>query len=262
MIKFIMFFLTGYIIVWFIIIVFELLRKPPRNGSVRVFFGRPGAGKTSFASSFVYKRLKKGLPVWSNVPIKGAMKIDVKSDLGNYQIENGYLIVDEAGIDYNNRQFARGKGMSENQIEWWKLIRHYHMVADIFSQSYDDMDITLRRLASDMFLIKRSFIRGQFICKRIRRKISVDEYTHQIIDEYKMGLPVLDTYRIIGRKYWKFFDSYDAPQLDTKSWDNYQMLDETKHFSLFSRKGNQSEELQADFISDTIQGILEDDLNK
>lgn len=214
-----------YIFVFSLICFFEMVRKPPRSGSVRIFFGKPGSGKTSFASAFVYKRLKSNLPVWSNVPIKGAFKLSVKDDIGAFQMDNGYLIVDEAGIDYNNRQFGKGKGMSQEQIEWWKIIRHYHMVADIFSQSYDDMDVTLRRLASDLFLIKRSLIPHMFLCKRIRRKTAVDEFTHQIIDEYRMGIPVLDTYRIYGKRYWKFFDSYDAPVLTSKDWERYTTLD-------------------------------------
>lgn len=225
MLKLFIIFIVLYIFGFSFICFFEMFRKPPRNGSVRIFFGKPGSGKTSFAASFVYKRLKKGLPVWSNVPIKGAYKVSVKDDIGLYQISNGYLIIDEAGIDYNNRQFGKGKGMTQQQIEWWKLIRHYSVIADVFSQSYDDMDITLRRLASDLFIIKRSIIPGQFLCKRIRRKTAVDEITHQIIDEYRMGIPVLDTYRIRGRKYWKFFDSYDAPSLDDKVWDSYNILD-------------------------------------
>lgn len=232
MIKLFIIFISIYCFVWSIIIVFELSRKPPRNGSVRVFFGKPGAGKTSFASSFVYKRILSGKPVWSNVPIKGAYKLSVKDDIGTYQLENGYLIVDEAGIDYNNRQYMKGKGLNDNQIEWWKLIRHYHMVADVFSQSYDDMDITLRRLASDLFIIKRSLIPKQFICKRIRVKVGIDEHTHQIINEYKMGIPVLDTYRIRGRKYWKFFDSYDAPILESKDWELYSPLEQSRFFLL------------------------------
>lgn len=205
-----------------IIFIVELVRKPPRSGSVRIFFGLPGSGKTTFAASFVAKRIKKGLPVWSNVPISGAKVLDVKSDLGVYQLENGYLIVDEAGIDYNNRQFSKGKGMSDEAIKWWKLIRHYHMSADIFSQSFEDMDITLRRLAHDLYIIRRSAVPGFFICKKIKRRDGIDEVSHKPIDEYSWGIPVLDTYRIYGPIYRKFFDSYDAPRLEDKEWELYQ----------------------------------------
>lgn len=205
-----------------IIFIVELVRNPPRSGSVRIFFGLPGSGKTTFAASFVYKRIKRGENVWSNVPIKGAKVLDVKDDLGVYQLENGYLIVDEAGIDYNNRQFSKGKGMSDEAIKWWKLIRHYHMSADIFSQSFEDMDITLRRLAHDLYIIRRSAVPGFFICKKIRRKDGIDEISKKPVDEYSWGMPVLDTYRIFGPKYRKLFDSYDAPRLEEKEWSLYQ----------------------------------------
>lgn len=199
------------------IIIFELIRPIPQNGSVRVFFGKPGAGKSTFCASFAKYYQKKGITVYSNVPIKGCIQVD-RSDIGKYDISNGHLIIDEAGIDYNNRNF---KSMPQDAIKWWKLIRHFHCSASVMSQSYDDMDITLRRLAHDTYIIKRSLIPGMFICKKFNMKIDIDESTHKPGDFYKWDLPVLGTYRIIGRRYWKMFDSYDAPELPSKEWNTY-----------------------------------------
>lgn len=203
-------------------LLFTTLRRPPQSGSVRIFFGLPGSGKTTFASWIVRKDLKKGKSVWSNVPILGSYQISVKDDLGSFNIEDGRLVVDEAGIDYNNRQFSQKKGMTQQQIEWWKLIRHYGIVADIYSQSYNDMDVTLRRLASDLYIVQKSFIPYFVTVRKIRRKIGIDELQHIPVDMYYMGFPVLDTYRCFMPVTWKMFDSYDKPSLPPKDWLKYE----------------------------------------
>ena len=203
-------------------LVFTLVRKPPQSGSVRIFFGLPGSGKTTFASWIVRKDLKKGLPVWSNVPIIGAYRFNVKEDLAKFNIEDGRLIVDEAGIDYNNRQFSSKKGMSQEQIEWWKLVRHYGIQADLFSQSYNDCDVTLRRLASDLYLVTKSLFPYCVTVRKIKRKIGIDDLQHVPVDMYYMGLPILDTDRCVSPLTWKMFNSYDRPSLPPKDWLKYE----------------------------------------
>ena len=65
--------------------------------ALSLYFGIPGAGKSTFAAYLAKKDLKKGRKVWSNFGITGAMKVD-KQDIGKVLIENGRLIIDEAGL--------------------------------------------------------------------------------------------------------------------------------------------------------------------
>lgn len=178
---------------------------------VKIYFGVPGSGKTTHAAKIVYKNLKKGIPTYSNVIIKGAIKIDV-SQIGKIMIQDCDLIIDEASIEYNNRNY---KALPKEQIQWFKLYRHYGVRnIYIYSQSYDDMDITLRRLSDVMYLVKKSLIPGLIVTREISRKIGINQETHQIEDQFFFGF--LKMSFTFGRKYWKMFDSWEAPVLPSR----------------------------------------------
>lgn len=210
-----------------------------------VYFGVPGSGKTTFAAwltkqclreSWVVrlckrwpekklckrilegKHFRRALDVYSNVPITGAYKLDVKEDIGRHMLVGGKIIIDEAGIEYNNRDF---KNFPPAAIYFYKYHRHYQTSIDVFSQSYDDMDITLRRLAQHFYVVRRSLVPFCVTCRLIRRKIGVDDQTHQIVDLYAMGTPLLDTRRIFCPSVWKMFNSYSRKELPAKEWERW-----------------------------------------
>lgn len=214
----------------------------PRHPHVlNVYFGVPGSGKTTFAAHLtkwalhenalirfcrrhensVTKKilesrfLKRRIDVYSNVPITGAFQLDAKTDIGRYMIEDAKIIIDEAGIEYNNRNY---KSFPKEAIYFYKYHRHYKVSVDVFSQSYEDMDVTLRRLAQNFCVVRKSLVPFCVVARRIRRKVGVDEQTKQIMDLYSMGFPILDTKRIFSPPLWKLFNSYSRKQLPEKEW--------------------------------------------
>lgn len=218
-------------------------RNPKHPLQLNVYFGVPGSGKTTFAAYltkkanreslvirlckrfpkfFWFKRIlngtkwKRKYPVWSNVPIKGAYKLNAKQDLGKYMIENGKVILDESGVEFNNRDY---KSLPKSVIEWAKYHRHYGVSVDMFSQSHDDMDVTFRRLAQNFYVVRKSLLPKFVVIKRIRRKVGIDDMTHQIIDKYYFGTPILDTKWIFCPPLWKLFDSYECKELPQKEWE-------------------------------------------
>lgn len=230
-----------FLIVFCIKLYRWLLPRPPKT-VLNVYFGVPGSGKTTFAahlakcsmresrvitwarnhpgrfSSWLLDRtplFKRADPVYSNVPITGTYQLDPKDDIGKAMVEDGRVIIDEAGIEYNNRAY---KTFSPAAIYWYKYHRHYKCPVDVFSQSYEDMDITLRRLAQNYFVVKKSLIPRFVVCKRIRRKVGIDDNTHQIIDRYYFGLPILDTQWIYAPPLWKMFNSFSRKELPPKEW--------------------------------------------
>lgn len=200
---------------------------------IRVYFGNIGCGKTTFAVRQFRKQQKHDdklkivgkLPCYDHYYANFENKLAKFNDLdglGTWTFpEHSYIIVDEAGIQYNNRKF---KTLPQETIAWFKLSRHYKCDVDFVSQSWDDMDVTIRRLASELWYVKRL---GPFtMLRRVYKTVGIDENTHQIIDKYELGklLPCLLPYpfhrhncEIFFRKpYYKYFDSYSKPELPIK----------------------------------------------
>lgn len=180
-----------------------------------IYFGVPGSGKTTFAAYLVKKRLKQHRVVLSNVNIKGAYEVN-KEDIGHYMIQNCLLLIDEAGLDYNNRNY---KKFSDEETYFYKYHRHYNVDIAIFSQGYDDMDKKLRTLATRYYIVKRSILPGFIKRKLITKRIDIDKQTSQIIDKYD--------YALFGIKYiycpklWKMFNSCTYKELPFKKFRKY-----------------------------------------
>lgn len=187
---------------------------------IRLFFGSPGSGKTTLAVRNFYKlQHKRNSPYdyyFANFDTDLAFKVNLK-DLGKWTFpEYSYVIIDEAGIEYNNRKF---KTLDQKTIEWFKLHRHYRCDVDVISQSWEDSDITIRRLADELWYIRKL---GPFtLVRRVFKSVSVDENTHQIIDSFLLGKMIKrilpfpfhqKTWFLVFRpKYYKYFSSFAHP---------------------------------------------------
>ncbi len=209
-------------ILFFIIVIILILKViletffVKKGNSFDIYFGVPGSGKTTFAAYLAKKRLKRHKKVFSNVAIKGTHAIEPLTDIGVYDISNGLLIIDEAGIEYNNRDF---KTFSKNALKFYKYHRHYNVDVAIFSQDFADMDLKLRKLSTCLYLVKKSFFPFFIKRKRILKKIGIDELTHDIIDEYYFQL--FGSKWIFSPKLWKMFNSVEHPVLPKKEFPIY-----------------------------------------
>lgn len=189
-----------------------------------MYVGVPGSGKTTFAAYLAKKRLKKWCKqkkhsqdycVLSNVPIKGA-NIVIKEDIGQYEIQNCLLIMDEAGIDYNNRNF---KNFSDNETYFYKFHRHYNVDVAMFSQDFD-VDLKLRKLSTRLWIVNRSFFPGFIHAKQVKKFIGIDTTTKQLVDQYEFVL--FGGKYIFAPKLWKMFNTFDRRTLPKKSFPKYE----------------------------------------
>lgn len=191
-------------------------KKGRQEHVLSVYFGVPGSGKTTFAAWLTKRDLKHNLKVWSNVPITGAFKLEPQEDIGNFMICDGRVIIDEAGIEYNNRDF---KTFSKKQTYFYKYHRHYELAVDVFSQGYNDMDKKIRDLAQRLYVVKKSVLPWFVYRQRIGKRVGINELTKEICDEY-FFVP-------FGRRYifspvlWRMFNTISRETFPEKVWEKW-----------------------------------------
>lgn len=197
---------------------------------IRVFFGSPGCGKTTLGVRIISKLLrKKKCPynyMYANFDQILVPTVDLDK-LGSWTFPfNSYLFVDEAGIEFNNRNY---KNFPPGLIKWLKLHRHYGVNVDFVSQSWEDMDITIRRLADELWYVKR--IGPATYVRRIFKEVRVDKESHQIVDGYRVAgflsglLPWnwgQNWYVFFRFPYYRFFDTHAAPRLPVRDYQDRQ----------------------------------------
>ena len=187
-----------------------------KNIHLEVFFGVPGSGKTTIAAWLANDAIKKGIKVYSNVPIKGTYCIDPKKDLGVYLIEECLVIIDEAGLEHSNREF---KSFSQHNRYFYKMHRHYRAKVAVFSQA-DDMDIVIRNLAFKFWLVKKSILPYFVVAKGIHKYIGIDNISHDIKSMYEFDIFLRNKW-IFCPPVWKLFDTYDAKPLEKKVFEKW-----------------------------------------
>lgn len=185
--------------------------------SITCLVGETGCGKTSIAQKIVLDSKTKGKKVWANVPLFGAMELDF-NDLLKYEFtkdnEEGVLIIDEAGIYINNRDWEK---LSKDVITFFKLHRHFRIDVFIFSQG-EDIDITFRRLAHSWFkIIKPWYGFGKY-------SVLIPVITALVLENGKWCLRYEANDSIFSRqhinisKMWKYFNSFSKPNLPVKEF--------------------------------------------
>lgn len=182
---------------------------------ISMFFGSPGCGKTTILARLAILAYASGSYdyVCSNIDTTVCPKIDL-ADLNTKTLPpNTLLLIDEAGIVFNNRNF---KSFSGGLVEFFKKHRHEYVDIVLFSQSWEDVDITIRRLTVQLFHVKK--IGPVSLIRRVKKNVGIDKNTHQIIDEYRFGhlLGNLMFAKNVGYiyrpRYYQYFDSFEPLQ--------------------------------------------------
>lgn len=187
-----------------------------KNQECSLYLGMPGSGKTTYIAYLVKLvndcHYGDEFKVFCNVPIEGAYPFS-KEDIGIYNMSRCLILLDEAGMVYDNRQFE--KQFNEKSLSYLKLIRHYRSQIALFSQSMD-IDVKWVRMSKQIFFIKQSIIRGFTSIIKVNRTLDVNPDTHKLEDFYdkpKSFLYLIFHFRFRRKPYYKFFDSWDAPPL-------------------------------------------------
>lgn len=203
-------------------ILYPLFRLGAR-AEVHMFFGLPGCGKSSHAAYTVRKCVKRQIPVYSNVPIKGAKQLDIKN-IDKYQYEFGSVfVIDEAGLEFCNRDY---RTFPRSLMEFFKLHRHRGINIKLYSQGFDDTDKKIRSVTARVYYVYRSGLFGGITkAVRLKRQLVLDERTKEPMLAYT---PIhwlnklFPSFRFRPRKYFKYFNSFTVDDSDkpcvTDSW--------------------------------------------
>lgn len=192
------------------------------------YFGLPGCGKTTLMVSHAIKGLKKYTNVYCNVPISVPGVIYVNnSEIGFKQIENGLLLIDEASLFADSRDF---KNFQKEQVKFFLLHRHYGLTIELFTQQWDAIDRKIRTITDKVYYVWKPKL-TPWISKYYRipygiiipdpKKDKSSEKLGEIVQGYSKPnfLVRLFAHRLHRRKYYKYFDSWAAPvlpELDSK----------------------------------------------
>lgn len=195
---------------------------------ITIVFGKPRAGKTTYAAMVVQKNKRKLLfkqkhkflgrfvraydHVFSNEPTLQDTSLFTVSLLGKFPFpQNSLVIIDEAGIELNNRNF---KNLSNESKRFAAM--HGHMRVDVLLLSqHVDIDLAYRSRCHSMILMSN---RGTFsLIEPIAYSVDVDNERHELIEAYskRTGLQKFLSFflprgcRLFYRPPWyKYFDSY------------------------------------------------------
>lgn len=195
---------------------------------ITCFFGLPGCGKSTLLAKLAYKelkRIKKGkskyVRVLSNYFIRGCSVLDFDM-IGKYDMSNSLILLDEISLDADSRDF---KSFSKPLKQFFILHRHYGCDIIYATQQYDGVDRKIRELTQNLYYMKKA---GPLTyATAIYRKITITEDS-----EIKMGYVLPKLIKIISDirhtmifcfrpKYYKLFDSFDAPVLPKYDYDIY-----------------------------------------
>lgn len=215
---------------------------------ISVFFGLPGSGKTTLFAKLAIQGLKKFDNVYGNVhmSIPGYTYID-NDCIGKYQLENGLVLIDEATLYADSRDFKSFKGLT---LQFWMEHRHYKLDICLFVQKWDALDIKIRNLTNAVFWVRSSAHLP--VSRIIRIPFGIDFESQRLASMQKRGLlsrlfggrtygDIIMGYSkpsffqrlfsgiLIRPLYYKYFDSWQAPELPPlpDSYQPYQEIIET-----------------------------------
>lgn len=207
---------------YFILIVFVLLfafsfvsRKYSNPFKLYFLLGKKGSGKSTKMIKEMLKAQRLGYWIYTDIQdcIVPGVRIINAADLEVFTpVHNSALFLDEVGITFDNRNF---KKFPEGFRDWFKFQRKYKVIVWQNSQGYD-IDLKIKVLIDRIYL--QSVI---FNCIGVSRPVSKSWTLTDPTGESESRPAERMKFEPIWKweftwlpKYFKYFDSFDAPPRD------------------------------------------------
>lgn len=137
---------------------------------IKLFFGLPGCGKSSFVAWSIvnelllmdsgksrYERIYTNCPV--NIPDPRVFYLQY-SDMIRYDLGSGSLCkIDEGQMEFSDRGF---KSFSKADMLFWTQHRRFGYDIEIFTQQWDGIDRKIRILVNEVYYIRKGVLLKSF----------------------------------------------------------------------------------------------------
>lgn len=196
--------------------------------AVKLFFGLPGSGKTTLMAYFALRATRKRSPyrnVYCNVGlvVPGVTYID-NDCIGKYEMRDGLILIDEATLFADSRAY---KEFGKDKIQFFLLHRHYNCDVYLFTQQWDAVDRKIRVITDRVYYVFKGALLGKWFTSYYRIPYGIiipdpnkkggtaGEKLGEIVQGYCKPhfLVRLFCTKLYRPKYYKYFDSWEAPEL-------------------------------------------------
>lgn len=194
--------------------------------SVSLYFGLPGAGKTTMMCHIMVKELRKKKPRYKNIycnvrnTIPGVTYIDNEC-IGIYDMHDALICIDEATLFADNRAH---KTFDFAKMQYFLEHRHFNVDIILFTQQWDGVDKKIRVITDRVYYVYKGLFTGKWFtrCYRVPYGIIIPDPKKS--DGEKLG-DIIQGYckpNFLARmfspwlyrpKYYKYFDSWERPEL-------------------------------------------------
>ena len=190
---------------------------------VCLYFGLPGAGKTTIMASMAYKftKEKRYKNVYMNIEnsIPGVTVID-NDCIGQYDMHDAAILIDEATIFADSRAY---KEFSKEKLIYFLEHRHFNVDIFLFTQQWDGVDRKIRVITDRVYYVYKRPITGFFWSSyyRIPYGILIPDprsggaQLGEIIQGYAKPsvLQRIFSHKVFRPRWYKYFDSWARPHL-------------------------------------------------
>lgn len=193
--------------------------------AVSLYFGLPGAGKTTLMCYFAKRALKNKhySYVYSNVrmALPGIIYID-NDCIGRYDLHDALILIDEATLFADNRNY---KEFGKDKITYFLEHRHYNVDIFLFTQQWDGVDRKIRVITDRVYYVFKGRLLGHWFTSYYRipygiiipdpRKDKSSEKLGEIVQGYCKPSILIRLFcsKLYRPKYYKYFDSWERPVL-------------------------------------------------
>lgn len=202
-----------------------------------LFFGLPGAGKTTVLTSLALKYAQpfsKYRHVYHNVKslnVPGSTYIDNEC-IGKYDLSDSLILVDEAQLFADNRDYK----LFTKELKTF-IFGHRHDFCDVFffSQQWNGLDLKIRNSISTCYYIYKTRLTGFCMSNYYRIPYGIiipdakknQQSLGEIIQGYckpSLFVRLFGTKRLFRPKYYGYFNSFEKLVERPPLPDKYKMI--------------------------------------